>query len=269
LRDRSLSPDVCWQAQTMQIKFLNQYNEPLHINEFEAWLISCAGASDELKEQAKMCINVINNFIDITMYYKDCCRFNELIIVGSFRQLYYLIPNWGMKQWRSSSICIRNMPSDSMYPSVYQKSHAQTVSAFYVPFAKKIRICNAQFQNLIFITSTQHRPELVIKNCEVSYIALHITTLSTTGYRYLELNLNILTSAPSVNMNIAKFHKNYDGSYIVNMARFPGTPDVWVVKSHYKKIDDETFYYIFKELPPPPPPESCSSKPPSSECLLC
>jgi hypothetical protein len=194
------------------------------------------------------------------MYHRKCCNFDELKIVGSFRKLYYIQPNWKRDKWRRSSICTRRILSDSMNHSP-QKSYTQTLSAFYVTNTKKIIICNAQFQNLIFTGYTRLTPELEIKNCEISYIAIR-----TKNCNYFHLNLDTLTSAPTVDRNSVKSQNN-NGSYIVDMASFPKSSDSWV-QNKYAPCSN-TYYYLLKELPPPPPSESYSSEPPSSQCLLC
>jgi hypothetical protein len=239
---------IRWKTEKLQIKFLNEYNNPLHIKEFDSWLEYWSKKGNEQKEEVMNCINVINYFVDTTMRSRDCCDFNVLKIVGSFRQLYYIQPDWKLGKWKPSGICTRGILSDNINP--YLNPYTETVSAFFVASSKKIIICNAQFQNLIFTGNALLSPELVIKNCEVSYIALRRTIGG-----YLELDLSTSTSAPSVNVN--------KGSYIVDMASFPKSSDSWVVMTNYS-ITCGSDYYVFKNLPPPPPLEFRSSEPSES-----
>jgi hypothetical protein len=244
---------IRWKTEKLQIKFLNEDDNPLHIKEFDSWLEYWSRKGNEQEEEVMKCIDVINYFVDTRMRHTERCDFNLLKIVGSFRQFYYIQPDWLLGIWKPSGICTRGILSDSIDP--YLNSYTETVSAFFVAnTTKKVIICNAQFQNLIFTGDAFRRPELVIKNCEVSYIALRRTTGG-----YLELNLSTLKSAPSVNVN--------KGSYIVDMASFSKSFDTWVPMENYSTTNGP-YYYVFKKLPPPPPSESGSSDPYQSRSVL-
>jgi hypothetical protein len=231
---------IRWKVGTLQIKYLNQYYEPLTINELDAWVVHWSMKGEYHKKAVLECINTIADFTNGKMdFFYNFCFFTELEIMGCFRGARYIIPDWKRGKWEACSRTVVNTTMtrisldspDSSSPDPYM----ETLSTFSLSsVTKKIKIHHTQTQNLIFNGRRQLPEYFVIENASVSHAAIR------NEFQYFELSPIALESAPLlVDMRVPKFKKN-----------------LWSLHkhSHQHYLD----YDICKKLPLQPLREPCS-----------
>jgi hypothetical protein len=235
---------IRWQANILQIKYLNQHHQPLTINELEAWAKHWCVKGEYYKKAVLECIDTIVDFTDGKMEFRECCFFTELEIVGSFRGARYLVSNGESGVWEMCKRTVVNSADTKIYLYCRDSSSPdpcmETLLTFYLsPITKKIKISHTQTQNWIFNRTGELPESFEIENASVSHVAIR------DNYQYFELNLGTLKSSRIV--DTSKVESQSRILYKVNKAKFREKKS-WLLHDHLHP--NHLDYYICKSLSP-------------------